>query len=442
MSSHGSARSVPEIIATKRDGGTLVEADLHRLIESFTAGTTPDYQMTAFTMAVYFQGMTFDETVALTTAMRDSGKTLKFKSLQGPIVDKHSTGGVGDKATIALAPMVASCGAVVPTMSGRGLGHTGGTLDKLESIPGFHVGLSEDALRKQLARTGCALIGQTNELAPADRRLYALRDVTATVESIPLITASILSKKLAAGIEHLVLDVKVGRGAFMKTFQDAKALAKSLVRVGRTAGTQVSAILTDMNSPLGFAVGNAIETAEALDVLHGRGPDDVTEVTFALGAEMLRSAGIAKSEASARRRLESAVANGDALAKMRELVRAQGGDPRVVDEPDRLPKAKYRAKVAASQSGYVRDIDAQEVGRASMRLGAGRTRAEDAVDPSAGVLLHAQRGDQVESGQPLATLYAAKRSLLAQVRGQVLDAITIGRSKPRKRPRIIETLRR
>ncbi|MEM7436484.1 MAG: thymidine phosphorylase [Myxococcota bacterium] len=442
MSSQGSTRSVPEIIARKRDGQALRDADVHQLIEGFTAGDTPDYQMTAFTMAVYFQGMTFDETVALTFAMRDSGKVLQFKGLPGPIVDKHSTGGVGDKVTIALGPMVASCGAVMPTMSGRGLGHTGGTLDKLESIPGFRVGLSEGALRRQLVKTGCALIGQTEELAPADRRLYALRDVTATVESIPLITASILSKKLAAGIEHLVLDVKVGRGAFMKTLHDAKALAKSLVRVGRSAGTQVSAILTDMNSPLGLAVGNAIETAEAIDVLHGRGPDDVTEVTLALGAEMLRSAGIAKSQAGARKRLESAVANGDALSKMRELVRAQGGDPRVVDEPDRLPSSKYRAKVIAAKSGYVRDVDALEVGHASMRLGAGRTRAEDAVDPAAGVLLHAQRGDWVDSGQPLATLYASKRSLFTGPRGQVLDAITIGRSKPRKRPRIIETLRR
>ncbi|MEM9730769.1 MAG: thymidine phosphorylase [Myxococcota bacterium] len=434
--------SAPEVIAKKRDGQVLSEADIHAFIEGFTAGTVPDYQATAFAMAVVLRGMTFDETVALTLAMRDSGRVLRLGRHAAPIVDKHSTGGVGDKVTICLTPIVAACGAIVPTMSGRGLGHTGGTLDKLESISGFRVALDERELKKQLRQVGSALIGQTEHLAPADRRLYALRDVTATVESIPLITASILSKKLAAGIDNLVLDVKVGRGAFMKSTDSARELARSLVHTGRLAGMNVSAVLTEMDAPLGMAVGNALETVEALSLLHGQGPEDLEEVTFAVGAEMLRIAGIAKTKSQAIRRMRSAVEDGSAAAVMRAMVRAQGGDPRVVDEPDRLPSAKHRGTVTSPRTGFVREIDALEVGIASMKLGAGRTRAEDSVDPTAGIVLSVKRGDRVDAGSSLATLHASKPSLLQEAKTQVLASFRIGGTKPKLESRIIETMRR
>ncbi|MGB5809781.1 MAG: thymidine phosphorylase [Polyangiales bacterium] len=433
---------VPELIARKRDGGALEDSEIDALIDGFTRGEVPDYQMSAFAMAVCFQGMTFEETVALTLAMRDSGKVLRLGAMRAPIVDKHSTGGVGDKVTICLAPLVAACGAVMPTMSGRGLGHTGGTLDKLQSIPGFRVDLSVPELRGQLRRIGVALIGQTGDLAPADRRLYALRDVTGTIESVPLITASILSKKLAAGIDNLVLDVKVGRGAFMKTPAAAQELARSLVRVGRLAGKQVSAILTDMNAPLGYAVGNAIETAEAIEVLHGKGPEDLREVTFELGAEMLRCSKLARSKADARRQLRAAIREGTALAKMRQLIQAQGGDPRVADEPDRLEVARSRIVVRSSKAGHVREIDALEIGYAAMALGAGRTTTDEPVDPGAGIRLHVSRGDRVARGDALATLYSSKRTLLNPGVDRVLRSISLGKSRPRPRPRIIEAIRR
>ena len=434
--------SVPELIVKKRDGEPLTESEIHGLVAGFMNGTVTDYQMSAFAMAVFFRGMSFDETVAMTLAMRDSGKVVDLSALTAPKVDKHSTGGVGDKVSICLAPIVAACGVVVPMMSGRGLGHTGGTLDKLEAIPGFRVDLSAARFRAQLGKIGCALIGQTGALAPADKRLYALRDVTGTVESIPLITSSILSKKLAEGIDALVLDVKVGRGAFMKTEGEARELAKSLVRVGRLAGKRVSALLTDMSSPIGLSIGNAVETIEALEVLHGRGPDDLRELTFALGAEMLRAGGRAKTEAQGRRTLEDAVRSGRALRAMREIVTAQGGDPRPVDEPDRLDLARHHTTVTASADGYVTTIDPLELGYASMGLGAGRTRAEDAVDPGAGIRLHVQVGDRVRSGDALATLYSSKRSLLEKGAGRSAASFGITKRRSRPRSRIIETIRR
>jgi pyrimidine-nucleoside phosphorylase len=436
------ALPVSELIAKKRDGGTLTDAELTGLIEGFMDGSVADYQMSALAMAVFFRGMSFDETVAMTLAMRDSGKVIDFSRLAAPKVDKHSTGGVGDKVSICLAPIVASCGVAVPMMSGRGLGHTGGTLDKLEAIPGFRVGLSAAEFRAQVRKIGCSLIGQTGDLAPADKRLYALRDVTGTVESIPLITSSILSKKLAEGVDALVLDVKVGRGAFMKTEGSARELARCLVRVGRLAGKRVSALLTDMSSPIGFTVGNALETAEALEVLHGEGPEDLQELTYALGAEMLRAAGTTKSKGEAERMLAQAVRNGSAARKMAEIVGAQGGDARVVDEPDRMKLARHRTTVTATGEGFVTEIDPLEVGYASMGLGAGRTRAEDAVDPGAGIRLHVRLGDHVRAGDALATLYSSKKPLLAPAAQRTAASFVLAKRRRSSSGRIIETIRR
>jgi len=433
---------VPELIVRKREGGRLTEDDIRGLIAGFMDGTVADYQMSAFAMAVYFQGMDFDETVAMTLAMRDSGKVVNLDSIRIPKVDKHSTGGVGDKVSICLAPIAAACGIAVPMMSGRGLGHTGGTLDKLEAIPGFRVDLSIREFRAQLRKLGCALIGQTGALAPADKRLYALRDVTGTVESIPLITSSILSKKLAEGIDALVLDVKVGRGAFMRTESAARELARSLVRVGRLAGKRVSAVLTDMNSPIGCTIGNALETAEAIEILHGRGPDDLRDLTYALVAEMLRMGGISKTEADALPRIHQVVADGTALERMRRIVEAQGGDPAFVDTPSELPLARHRSTIVSPSEGYITGIDPLELGHASMGLGAGRLRVEDSVDPGAGIRLHAQIGDRVSSGDRLATLYASRKDLLTPGVERIAGSIRIGKRRPPKGSRIIETIRR
>jgi pyrimidine-nucleoside phosphorylase len=434
--------AVPELIARKRDGGKLDDDEIRDLIDGFLDGSVADYQMSALAMAVFFQGMDFDETVAMTLAMRDSGKVLSLDHIDAPKVDKHSTGGVGDKVSICLAPIVAACGVTVPMMSGRGLGHTGGTLDKLEAIPGFRVDLSALEFRAQLRKIGCALIGQTADLAPADKRLYALRDVTGTVESIPLITSSILSKKLAEGIDALVLDVKVGRGAFMKTEAEARELARCLVRVGTLAGKRVSALLTDMNAPIGYTIGNALETTEALEVLHDEGPTDLRQLTYELGAEMLRAAGVAKTKAQALRQAERAVTDGSALTKMRQVVEAQGGDPRVVDEPDRLALARSRAVCVSASDGYVTNIDPLELGYASMGLGAGRQRTDDEVDPGAGVRLHVQVGDRVEAGDELATLYTSKRARLGTTKDRVVGSFRVGKRRPTVRSRVIETIRR
>jgi pyrimidine-nucleoside phosphorylase len=434
--------SVSELIVRKREGDRLTQDEIRSLISGFMDGTVADYQMSAFAMAVYFKGMDFEETVAMTLAMRDSGEIVNLDSIRLPKVDKHSTGGVGDKVSICLAPIAAACGVAVPMMCGRGLGHTGGTLDKLEAIPGFRVGLSVREFRAQLRKLGCALIGQTGALATADKRLYALRDVTGTVESIPLITSSILSKKLAAGIDALVLDVKVGRGAFMRTESAARELAGSLVRVGRLAGMRVSALLTDMNSPIGYTIGNALETAEAMEILHGGGPDDLRDLTYALVTEMLRMAGISRSEAGALRRIHQVVSDGTALEKMRQIVEAQGGDPAFVDKPSELPLARHRSTIASPSDGYITGIDPLDLGHASMGLGAGRLRVEDAVDPGAGIRLHAQVGDRVRRGDTLATLYASRKGLLKPGAERATACFRIGRRRPPAPSRIIEMIRR
>ncbi len=431
-------RSTVELIAAKRDGAELRTEEIHGLIEALLEGRVTDYQMTAFLMAVFFRGMTDAETVALTEAMLRSGSVLDLSSIPGIKVDKHSTGGVGDKVSICLAPLVAACGVPVPMVSGRGLGHTGGTLDKLEAIPGFRTDLSSADFARIVGSVGTCMIGQTKDIAPADKRIYALRDVTATVECVPLIVASILSKKLAEGIDALVLDVKVGKGAFMKDLERARVLAKALVAVGTRAGKKVTALLTDMDAPLGVAVGNAIETREAIDVLHGNGPADLIENTLALGAEMLVMGGKAKDETEARATLKRALTSGDAARTMERMIEAQKGDPRVVDDTSRMPLASVVSEVNAERAGWVSSIDALAVGRAAVTMGAGRTRAEDAVDHGVGILLLAKPGAKVDKGQPLAKLYTRSKSADAEAR--VKAAFEIGDAAPATRPLVIERI--
>jgi pyrimidine-nucleoside phosphorylase len=427
----GSLNPVP-LIAKKRDGGRLTAQEIHALVRGLLGGEVTDYQMSAWLMAAFLRGLDDAETLALTGAMLASGDVLTLASVRAPKVDKHSTGGVGDKISLCLAPLVAACGVAVPMISGRGLGHTGGTLDKLEAIAGYSVHLDSKRFERVVREVGVSMIGQTERLAPADRRIYALRDVTATVESIPLIVASILSKKLAEGIDGLVLDVKVGRGAFMKDLESARALAKALVRVGSRAGKRVVALLTDMSAPLGRTIGNALETREALDVLHGKGPADVRELTLTLGAEMLLLGGAAKTPALARGRLEAAIASRTGLEVMAKMVKAHGGDVRMVRDPNRLPRAPHRIAVPAPKGGILRAIDPFELGSIAIALGAGRTRADQSVDPAAGIELAVERGTRVERGAPLAWLHARDRSKLSELTRRTQAAFDIGqRTKPR-----------
>jgi pyrimidine-nucleoside phosphorylase len=417
--------SVVELIAAKRDGATLAADDIGRLISAFGSGELADYQMAAFLMAVYFRGLDVAETTALTFAMLHSGSVLDLGDIPRFKVDKHSTGGVGDKVSICLAPLVAACGVAVPMVSGRGLGHTGGTLDKLEAIPGFRTDLPVSQFSRIVAEVGVCMIGQTKDIAPADRRMYALRDVTATVESIPLIVASILSKKLAEGIDGLVLDVKVGRGAFMKTESAARQLAQALVDTGTHAGKKVVAVLTDMSAPLGIAVGNANETREALMVLHGSGPPDVRECTLVLAEEMLLVAGRATERGAARELLEGALRSGEGLRVMERMVAAQGGDARVVREPDRLVVAPA-IKVLAESAGIVAGVDPLEIGLAAVALGAGRTRTDQAVDPAVGIMVLVRPGMSVLPGDTLAEVQAHDPAVAATIVARVRGAFRIG----------------
>ena len=395
---------LPELIRKKRDGGVLGGDDIDAFIAGCVDGRVPDYQAAALLMAVYFRGLDDQELSRWTQAMLHSGDVLDLSELPGVKVDKHSTGGVGDMVSLALAPLCAACGVVVPMISGRGLGHTGGTLDKLEAIPGFRTDLTEARFRAVLGEVGACLIGQSDRLAPADRRLYALRDVTGTVESIPLIASSIMSKKLAEGIDALVLDVKVGSGAFMKTLERARALAGTLCAIGRGAGKRVTALLTDMDQPLGRFVGNALEVREAIHTLRGTGSPDVRALTLALGGEMVMLAGRADSPAAARALLEEAIASGAALERLAKLVVAQGGAAAAVLE-EALPEAPGRAEVKSAAAGTVVALDAEAIGLAALSLGAGRVRKEDAIDPAVGVELLCKRGDPVAGGQVLALLH-------------------------------------
>jgi pyrimidine-nucleoside phosphorylase len=430
-------RTLVELIAAKRDGEKLAVSEIGRLIASLATGALADYQMSAWLMAVFFRGLDDEETVGLTDAMLQSGRVLDLSGVPGFKVDKHSTGGVGDKVSIALAPLVAACGVPVPMVSGRGLGHTGGTLDKLEAIPGLSTQLSAEDFARIVRDVGCCMIGQTAEIAPADKRIYALRDVTATVECIPLIVASILSKKLAEGIDGLVLDVKVGRGAFMKTEGDARALAGALVRVGTRAGKKVVALLTDMEAPLGIAVGNAMETREALDVLAGGGPADLVACTMRLGAEMLLMAGVAQGEEDAMARLTGAIATGAAARIAERMIHAQGGNPRVVTDPALLEVAREEVVVVAPRDGYVAGVDALGIGLAAVAMGAGRTRADQKVDPAVGIYVDARPGMRITRAQPLARLRVRRQEDAAAIIERVAGSFRVGDAPPPARALVL-----
>lgn len=416
-----------DLITRKRDGGRLTPAELRTFAAEYAAGRYPDYQVSALLMAIFFRGLDDDEGFALMEAMLASGGRLDFAGLGKPVVDKHSTGGVGDKVSIPLAPLVAACGVAVPMMSGRGLGHTGGTLDKLEAIPGFNTRLSLAEAKAQVERLGCALIGQTGEIAPADKKLYALRDATATVEAIPLIAASIMSKKLAEGLSGLVLDVKTGAGAFMPEMDRAITLARTMVGIGERCGCPTVALLTSMEHPLGVACGNALEIEESLEILRGGGPIDTRELTLALGAEMLVLAKVVPDLGSARVVLEARLADGSALEKFREIVTAQGGDPRVVDEPSAvLPHAAERAVVTAQRTGVVQQVAPRVIGRGIIALGGGRRTMEDTVDPSVGFHILVRPGQHTTRGQPLAAIFARDAAGIEAGKACIAEAIIIG----------------
>jgi len=430
-----------DIIIKKRDGGALSREEISFFVSGVTEGTWPEYQASSLLMAIVLRGMTPQETAWLTDAMVTSGIRVDLSRIPGIKVDKHSTGGVGDKTSLILAPVVAACGLPVPMMSGRGLGHTGGTLDKLEAIPGFSVRLSLDEMLRALETTGCAMIGQTEQIAPADKKLYALRDVTGTVESIPLISASIMSKKIAEGIGALVLDVKTGSGAFMKTEADSRRLAESLVAIGNASGVKTLAIITDMDAPLGRAVGNAVEVVECIESMRGQGPADLMEVTMALTVPLLVLGGVAGTPADAARLAQHAIDSGAALDRFRRIIEGQGGDARVIDDVSRLPHVSGRHPVQASRSGYVVRMDAELIGRASVTLGAGRDRVEDAVDPAVGILVNVKPGARVSAGDTmLDVLYRDEARLTASL-DLITRAIVIGDEPPAPRPLIVGEVR-
>lgn len=395
-----------DIIEKKRNGEELTTPEIRFFVEGYTDGSIPDYQASALCMAIYFKDMTDRERADLTMAMVESGDQIDLSSIAGIKVDKHSTGGVGDTTTLPLAAMVAAVGVPVAKMSGRGLGHTGGTIDKLEAIEGFHVELTSDEFSKQVNEIGMAVIGQSGNLTPADKKLYALRDVTGTVSSIPLIAGSIMSKKIAAGADAIVLDVKTGDGAFMKTVEDSIKLAQAMVKIGNNVGRKTMAIISDMSQPLGFAIGNALEVQEAIDTLKGNGPQDLNELCYTLGSQMVVVGGKAQTIEEARKMLEEVVANGAALEVLKKFIAAQGGDASVVDDPSRLPQAKFKFDVPAKQAGYVSKIEADDIGTAAMLLGAGRATKESVIDLAVGLVLHKKVGDPVAEGESLMTIHA------------------------------------
>jgi len=426
-----------EVIQRKRDGAELAPDELAELVLAYARGEVPDYQLAAFCMAVYFRGLSDAETFALTDAMVRSGETIDLGARIGRrVVDKHSTGGVGDKTTLAVGPIVAACGVPFGKMSGRGLGHTGGTLDKLESIPGFRVELTTDELVAQVREIGLAIVGQTADLVPADKKLYALRDVTATVDQVSLIAASIMSKKIAAGADAIVLDVKVGDGAFMKTLDEARTLAEAMRELGRRAGRDVVCVLTDMDQPLGRAVGNALEVREALATLRGEGPADFSELVLDASAHLLALSDLGVDRVEARRRAEQAVADGSAVAAFERWVRAQGGDP----DPEALPKAPLIREVLAPRDGYVARLAALPIGLAALHLGAGRRTKEDPIDHSVGVVCHRKRGDAVEHGETLAEIHARDEETAREAADAVLAAYELADEPPAARPIVLDTL--
>ncbi|MGH9787845.1 MAG: thymidine phosphorylase [Candidatus Acidiferrales bacterium] len=432
--------NVGELIRKKRDGGTLSREEIFFFVQEHTRGVVPEYQTAALLMAVYFQGMTAEETAHLTEAMMRSGEVLDLSELPGVKVDKHSTGGVGDKTSLVIAPVVAAAGVVVPMISGRGLGHTGGTLDKLEAIPGFNVRVPLAEFRRLLREVGCGLIGQTEEIAPADREFYALRDVTGTIPSVPLITSSILSKKLAEGIDALVLDVKVGSGAFMKDLESATALAVSLKGIGTRMGKKVVALLTNMDQPLGRAVGNALETAEAIEALHGRAAEDFEELCRELAAWMLVLGDKAERVEEGRGLYDTLIETGAAAKKFKEIVAAQGGDPAVVDDPGRLPQAQHSEEFIATESGYVAGIQTERIGWSGMALGAGREKVDDKVDPAVGFTVRKKVGDPVEAGEALVTIHYNRTEKLPECRRWLEGAFQVSKTPPEPAPLILKTL--
>ena len=429
-----------DLIMKKRNGFVLDDAEIKYLVDGYTKGDIPDYQMSAFLMAVYFKGLNKEETIALTKAMTESGEVLDLSEIPGIKADKHSTGGVGDKTSLSVIPLAASFGIKTAKMSGRGLGHTGGTIDKLESFPGFHTSLPPEQFINQVKEIGIALIGQSADLAPADKKLYALRDVTATVDNISLIASSIMSKKIAAGSNLILLDVKTGSGAFMKTLEDSEALAKCMVEIGNGAGRKTIATITDMNQPLGCAVGNALEVKEAIDALKGTAPADYQELVYTFGEEFLLATDYAKTKEEARKMVLEKIENGEALKKLAQFIEAQGGNPEDVFNPERLPKSKYTAEILAKEDGYVSEIQCEEIGICSMLLGGGRQTKEDIIDPAVGFVLKKKCGDYVKAGESLATMHYNSADFPAEVEERFLNAYTISENKPELRPLVYKVI--
>ncbi len=431
---------VVDLIVRKRDGGRLSRVDVDALVSGITSGEIPEYQTAALLMAIVFRGLDADETAWLTDAMVRSGRRVDLSSLAGRKVGKHSTGGVGDKLSLIVVPLVAACGGQVFKSSGRALGHSGGTIDKLESIPGFKVGMSMAECLDVVRQVGCCYVGQTADLAPADKKLYALRDVTGTIESVPLIASSIMSKKIAEGADSLVLDVKVGRGAFMKTADDARRLARAMVDIGERVGLPTRAVLTGMEAPLGRAVGNALEVIESVETLKGRGPADVTELSVTLASHMLAVSGLAPDEAAGRARVKEVLANGAALDRFRAVIAQQGGDPSVVDDYGRFASTGRREPVTAARAGFVEAIDAESIGRASMMLGAGRERLDTPIDYGAGILLEAPVGTRVRAGDVLAWLCVGATARVEDARALAAAAFVVGDTPPSDTPLVIDVV--
>ncbi|EIA19000.1 pyrimidine-nucleoside phosphorylase [Listeria fleischmannii] len=413
-----------DIISKKRDGHELTTEEINFFIKEYTVGNIPDYQVSALLMAIYFEDMTDQERAAMTMAMVNSGETIDLSAIHGIKVDKHSTGGVGDTTTLVLAPLVAALDVPVAKMSGRGLGHTGGTIDKLEAVKGFHVELTKDDFVELVNRDKVAVIGQSGNLTPADKKLYALRDVTGTVDSIPLIASSIMSKKIAAGADAICLDVKTGAGAFMKTDEEAENLAKAMVRIGHNVGRKTMAVISDMSQPLGYAIGNALEVKEAIDTLKGEGPEDLTELVLVLGSQMVVLANQAENLEEAREKLIAVMKNGQALQKFKQFLENQGGDGSIVDAPEKLPQAKYQIEVPAKDEGFVSEIVADEIGIAAMILGAGRATKEDEIDLAVGLMLRKKVGDAVKIGEPLVTIFSNQEDVEA-VKTKIYENIRI-----------------
>lgn len=429
-----------DIIHKKRNGGELSEKEIKFFVNGYTDGSIPDYQASALCMAIYFRGMSADETAALTLDMADSGDRIDLSGIDGFTVDKHSTGGVGDKTSLIVAPIVAANGGKVAKMSGRGLGHTGGTVDKLESIPGFRTSLTPDEFIKQVNDIGLCIVGQTGELAPADKKLYALRDVTATVESIPLIASSIMSKKLAAGSQGIVLDVKTGSGAFMKTVEDSERLAEEMVSIGKAAGRKVTALITDMDIPLGASVGNSLEVIEAIKTLKGEGEKNLTEVCLSLAAQMLCMV-TGRDDMVCRKMAKKSIEDGSALNKLREMITAQGGNADVIDNSGAFKQPKFYVDIISERDGYISRTDAERVGIASVILGAGREKKGDPIDPSAGIILKKKTGDSVSKGDVLATFYTDDETRIDVAKREFIDALIFGNEKPSKQKLIYKIIK-